>query len=234
MPLPGWDHPILQRRRDAMREAVTSYLPLPARRAATRSTPVWTWFTRVALWVGIGMLVAVFAIATDPTKVAVVRRAGHRARARPRRPADRLVVAAGAAQRRRAGAGSRAPIGGGPRQPRYPGGRAASLRAPVLGGCPAEPAPFRRGAATAGGRGHHARQHPLPRRAAANLGPLASHLQRHPPQPLARQGRRLIRAHRPPRAVPRPPASRRRRRRPLLTRVATPAAPGRAPAARRW
>ena len=72
MPLPGWDHPILQRRRDAMREAVTSYLPLPARRAATRSTPVWTWFTRVALWVGIGMLVAVFAIATDPTKVAVV------------------------------------------------------------------------------------------------------------------------------------------------------------------
>src|SRR6266540_3597895 len=211
MPLPGWDHPILQRRRDAMREAVTSYLPLPARRAATRSTPVWTWFTRVALWVGIGMLVAVFAIATDPTKVAV-----------------------GAAQRRRAGAGSRAPIGGGPRQPRYPGGRAASLRAPVLGGCPAEPAPFRRGAATAGGRGHHARQHPLPRRAAANLGPLASHLQRHPPQPLARQGRRLIRAHRPPRAVPRPPASRRRRRRPLLTRVATPAAPGRAPAARRW
>src|SRR6266705_5284180 len=72
MPLPGWDHPILQRPRDAVREAVTSYLPLPARRAATTRTPVWTWFTRVALWVGIGMLVAVFAVATDPTKVAVV------------------------------------------------------------------------------------------------------------------------------------------------------------------
>jgi hypothetical protein len=71
MPLPGWDHPILQRRRQAMRDAVTSYLPLPARRTAT-ATPLWTWFTRFALWAGIGMLVAVFAIATDPTKVAVV------------------------------------------------------------------------------------------------------------------------------------------------------------------
>jgi hypothetical protein len=71
MPLPGWDHSILQRRRQAMRDTVTSYLPLPARRAAT-STPVWTWFTRIALWVGIGMLVAVFAVATDPTRVTVV------------------------------------------------------------------------------------------------------------------------------------------------------------------
>ncbi|HZD38478.1 MAG TPA: hypothetical protein VE664_07545 [Actinomycetes bacterium] len=53
-----------------MRDAVTSYLPLPARRRAP--TPVWTWFTRAALWVGIGMLVAVFAIAVDPTRVAVV------------------------------------------------------------------------------------------------------------------------------------------------------------------
>src|SRR6266536_499653 len=71
MPLPGWDHPILQRRRQAMRDTVTSYLPLPSRRTAP-ATRVWTWFTRIALWVGIGMLVAVFAITTDPTKVAVV------------------------------------------------------------------------------------------------------------------------------------------------------------------
>jgi hypothetical protein len=70
MPLPGWHHPLLQRRRQAMRDAVTSHLPLPARRRAP--TPLWTWFTRVALWVGIGMLVAVFAIATDPTRVAMV------------------------------------------------------------------------------------------------------------------------------------------------------------------
>jgi hypothetical protein len=70
MPLPGWDHPILQRRRDAVRDAVSSRLPLPARRA--QRTPAWTWFTRVALWLGVGLLVAVFAAATDPTKVAVV------------------------------------------------------------------------------------------------------------------------------------------------------------------
>lgn len=71
MPLPGWDHPILQRRRQAMRDAVTSHLPLPSPRAST-SRPAWTWVTRVALWLGIGLLVALFAIATDPTKVAVV------------------------------------------------------------------------------------------------------------------------------------------------------------------
>jgi hypothetical protein len=53
-----------------MRDAVGSYLPLPARHAA--ATPMWTWFTRVALWAGIGLLVAVFAIATDPAKVGVV------------------------------------------------------------------------------------------------------------------------------------------------------------------
>ena len=69
MPLPGWDHPLLQRRRDAVRDAVSSRLPLPARAA---SSPARTWFTRIALWLGIGMLVAVFAVATDPTKVAMV------------------------------------------------------------------------------------------------------------------------------------------------------------------
>jgi hypothetical protein len=69
MPLPGWDHPMLQRRRDAVRDAVSSRLPLPAGR---QRSPAWTWFIRVALWLGIGMLVAVFAVATDPTKVAVV------------------------------------------------------------------------------------------------------------------------------------------------------------------
>src|SRR6266542_3011480 len=159
MPLPGWDHPILQRRRDAMREAVTSYLPLPARRAATRSTPVWTWFTRVALWVGIGMLVAVFAIATDPTKVAVVAILTAIAAPAWRELswAFRTVIVLGLMWLSVADLGT----------------------APVLGGCPAEPAPFRRGAATAGVRGHHARQHPRPRRAAANLGARESHLPRH-------------------------------------------------------
>jgi hypothetical protein len=54
-----------------MRDAVTSYLPLPSPRVST-PRPAWTWVTRVALWLGIGLLVALFAIATDPTKVAVV------------------------------------------------------------------------------------------------------------------------------------------------------------------
>jgi hypothetical protein len=70
MPLPGWDHPILQRRRQAVRDAVTSSVPLPARRAT--STAVGTWFTRVVLWLAIGVLIALFAFVTDPTKVAVV------------------------------------------------------------------------------------------------------------------------------------------------------------------
>jgi hypothetical protein len=69
MPLPGWDHPMLQRRRDAVRDAVSSRLPLPAR--AQRS-PAGTWITRAVLWLGIGMLVAALAVATDPGKVAVV------------------------------------------------------------------------------------------------------------------------------------------------------------------
>jgi hypothetical protein len=69
MPLPGWDHLMLQRRRDAVRDAVSSRLPLPAR--AQRS-PAGTWITRAALWLGIGMLVAALAVATDPSKVAVV------------------------------------------------------------------------------------------------------------------------------------------------------------------
>jgi hypothetical protein len=60
MPLPGRDH----------RESATSYLPLPARRPPT-TTRASTWFARIALWAGIGVLVVVFAIATDPTKVAI-------------------------------------------------------------------------------------------------------------------------------------------------------------------
>jgi hypothetical protein len=67
--MPLWDHPMLQRRRDAVRVAVSARLPLPASR---QRSPAWTWFTRVALWLGIGSLVAVFAVATDPGKVAVV------------------------------------------------------------------------------------------------------------------------------------------------------------------
>jgi hypothetical protein len=60
---------MLQRRRDAVRDAVGSRLPLPARvpRSLAR-----TWFSRAALWLGMGILVAVFAVATDPTKVAMV------------------------------------------------------------------------------------------------------------------------------------------------------------------
>ena len=69
MPLPGWDHSTLQRRRDGVRDAVSSRLPPPAR--AQRS-PAWTWLARAALWLGIGMLVAVLAVVTDPGKVAVV------------------------------------------------------------------------------------------------------------------------------------------------------------------
>jgi hypothetical protein len=69
MPLPGWGHPMLQRRRDAVRDAVSSRLPPPAR--AQRS-PAATWITRAVLWLGIGMLVAALAVATDPSKVAVV------------------------------------------------------------------------------------------------------------------------------------------------------------------
>jgi hypothetical protein len=69
MPLPGWDRRLLQRRRDAVRDAVSSRLPLPAR---ARRSPAWTRFTRVALWLGIGMLVAVFAAVTEPSKVAVI------------------------------------------------------------------------------------------------------------------------------------------------------------------
>lgn len=71
MPLPGWHHPFPRRLPQAMPDGVASNLSSPARHGAT-SSPAWTWFTRLALWTGIGMLVAVFAIATDPTKVAVV------------------------------------------------------------------------------------------------------------------------------------------------------------------
>jgi len=65
MPLPGWDRPMLQRRRDA----VSFRLPLPARAQRSQAG---TWITRAVLWLGIGMLVAVLAVATDPSKVAVV------------------------------------------------------------------------------------------------------------------------------------------------------------------
>jgi hypothetical protein len=60
---------MLQRRRDAVRDAVSARLPLPSGR---QRSPARTWFTRLALWLGIGALVAIFAAATDPTKVGMV------------------------------------------------------------------------------------------------------------------------------------------------------------------
>ncbi len=70
MPLPGWDHPILQRQRQAVRDTVISYVPLRARRAT--ATPSRTRFTRIVLWLAIGVLIALFGLMTEPTKVAVV------------------------------------------------------------------------------------------------------------------------------------------------------------------
>src|SRR6266508_4140198 len=58
MPLPGWDHPILQRRRDAMREAVTSYLPLPAWRELS-------WAFRTVIVLGL-MWLSVAELGTAP------------------------------------------------------------------------------------------------------------------------------------------------------------------------
>jgi hypothetical protein len=69
MPLPGWDHPMFQRRRDAVRDAVGPRLPLPAHAQRSQAG---TWIIRAVLWLGIGMLVAALAVATDPGKVAVV------------------------------------------------------------------------------------------------------------------------------------------------------------------
>lgn len=60
---------LLPRRRDTVRDAVSSRLPLPA--SAPRSQ-AGTWITRAVLWLGIGMLVAALAVVTDPSKVAVV------------------------------------------------------------------------------------------------------------------------------------------------------------------
>jgi hypothetical protein len=201
-----------------MRDAVGSYLPLGARHGA--ATPMWTWFTRVALWAGIGLLVAVFAIATDPVKVGVV--AGVSAIAAPAWRqlswALRSIISLGLVWLSIAEFGIGLGLGldalvicwwwlpaqlsVGVQAPApepeedlaslvTPAGALRPYELPVSGKPPGEPAPLRRGAAPAGGRDHHARQHPLPRRAAENDRTLAPHLQRHPPQPLAGQGRRL-------------------------------------------
>jgi len=71
-PLPGWDHPVIQRRREAVRATVASLVPAPARRAATAATTARSRLTRVGLWLAIGVLVVLFGMATDPTRVAVV------------------------------------------------------------------------------------------------------------------------------------------------------------------
>jgi hypothetical protein len=50
---------------------VTSYLPMP-RRAAGSAMVASSALTRVGLWLAIGLLVALFAVATNPTRVAVI------------------------------------------------------------------------------------------------------------------------------------------------------------------
>ncbi len=71
-PLPGWDHPVIQRRRQAVRATVASLVPAPARRAASTAATARAGFTRVGLWLAIGALVVLFGMATDGTRVAVV------------------------------------------------------------------------------------------------------------------------------------------------------------------
>jgi hypothetical protein len=70
--LPGWRLPRRGRRRRTVRAVVTSYLPAPARRAASSAVAASSLFTRVGLWLAIGLLVALFAVATNPTRVGVV------------------------------------------------------------------------------------------------------------------------------------------------------------------
>jgi hypothetical protein len=70
--LPGWRPRVLGRRRRTVRAVVTSYLPAPARRAASSAVAASSVLTRAGLWLAIGLLVALFAVATNPTRVAVV------------------------------------------------------------------------------------------------------------------------------------------------------------------
>jgi hypothetical protein len=51
---------------------VTSYLPMPARRAGGSAMVASSALTRLGLWLAIGLLVALFAVATNPAKVAVI------------------------------------------------------------------------------------------------------------------------------------------------------------------
>jgi hypothetical protein len=70
-PLPGWDHPVVRRRRDVVRAALTS-LPSPAKRASAAAATVGSLLPRLALWLAIVGLVVLFAVATDAARVAVV------------------------------------------------------------------------------------------------------------------------------------------------------------------
>jgi hypothetical protein len=70
-PLPGWDHPAVRRPRDAVRAALTS-LPSPATRVSAAATSARSLLPRVALWLATAGLVALFAMATDAARVAVV------------------------------------------------------------------------------------------------------------------------------------------------------------------
>jgi hypothetical protein len=70
--LRGWRLPRSGRRRRTVRGAVTSYMPAPARRAASSPIAASSLLTRIGLWLAIGLLVALFAVATNPTRVAVI------------------------------------------------------------------------------------------------------------------------------------------------------------------
>jgi hypothetical protein len=74
--LPGWRLPTSGRRRRTVRAVVTSYLPAylpaPARRAASSAFAASSLLTRVGLWLAIGLLVALFGLATNPSRVAVI------------------------------------------------------------------------------------------------------------------------------------------------------------------
>jgi hypothetical protein len=73
-PLPGWGHRAIGRRRAAARAAITSLLSSPAksRRAAAAASSARSLLPRVAVWLAIGGLVALFGMATDGLGVAVV------------------------------------------------------------------------------------------------------------------------------------------------------------------
>lgn len=70
--LPGWRLPRSGRRRRTVHAVAASYLPAPARRAASSAVAASSLLTRVGLRLAIGLLVALFGVATNPSRVAVI------------------------------------------------------------------------------------------------------------------------------------------------------------------